>query len=675
MDSPRRPVRVAVVGTGLAGLATAYFLATAEATARDGQPLEFEVHLVDRSKDIGMDTASLSVKTDEDDSFRVDVPMRSINGGNRVRKLYQHLGVPLIRSDFSYSFSHLASLPAAPATPTLDSSSLRSRRARDSGYASPARASDGLSKTAPFDASPARPAQQTAFLYEGASGLRWPPVSLPSQVLRAGGLVDQLVHAAQIALLAISYLYLLALAFLYVSLGLARPTSARRKHCSPSSIPASWLSRLVSGAWTQSGVDSLLNVASVPLGAFCRRHRVPQRFVESVLTPLMAAVATVGVEDAREMPTGQVLDYIVDTFAHPHYVTCPSVGVRGIVRKLVAPIPLAQIHLGVEISRLEALGTGAGADGDEDGMYRLKYHSLDSTSGATTERGAEKSLVVDHVVFATQANQAAYLLETLAVPGDGGSASRDLDETLAALRAFEYVRTLVVTHRDESVLPRDRRDRRDLNLAVFQSALEGRERARGRSRRGGAPGDGLVEKEEEEEEEEWDESLDYLPPSSVQTTHILSSETAASSVPTTNSSSIDDTPALFQTTNPLVRIDPDLTLASTWFSRAFVTAKSQAVLDRFLLPPSTTAGPLTPDRSLQGQALGHACGPSTREKPSAAAPPRTAALGPGTAGGIWFAGSYAETGIPLLEGCVSSAERAVRGIVQGAGGRVESWVY
>lgn len=84
----------------LAGLATAYFLATAEATARDGQPLEFEVHLVDRvsvlsqalhfilrltsrpqSKDIGMDTASLSVKTDEDDSFRVDVPMRSINGG------------------------------------------------------------------------------------------------------------------------------------------------------------------------------------------------------------------------------------------------------------------------------------------------------------------------------------------------------------------------------------------------------------------------------------------------------------------------------------------------------------------------------------------------------------------------------------------------------------------
>lgn len=352
-------------------------------------------------------------------------------------------------------------------------------------------------------------------------------------------------------------------------------------------------------------------------------------------------------------------------------MTCPSVGVRGIVRKLVAPIPLAQIHLGVEISRLEALEPDA--DGDEDGMYRLKYHSLDSASGATTIRGAaETSLVVDHVVFATQANQAANLLETLASAG-AGSASRDLDETLAALRAFEYVRTLVVTHRDESVLPRDRRDRRDLNLAVFQSALEGRERARGRSRRGGAPGDGLVEKEEEEEE--WDESLDYLPPSSVQTTHILSSETAASSVPTTNSSSIDDTPALFQTTNPLVRIDPDLTLASTWFSRAFVTAKSQAVLDRFLLPPSTTAGPLTPDRSLQGQALGHACGPSTREKPSAAAPPRTAALGPGTAGGIWFAGSYAETGIPLLEGCVSSAERAVRGIVQGAGGRVESWVY
>ena len=32
--------------------------------------------------------------------------------------------------------------------------------------------------------------------------------------------------------------------------------------------------------------------------------------------------------------------------------------------------------------------------------------------------------------------------------------------------------------------------------------------------------------------------------------------------------------------------------------------------------------------------------------------------------GIWFCGSWCAEGLPLLEGCVSSAERAVRAIVR-----------
>lgn len=131
MATRDRPVKVAVVGTGcavasapssfpscanrrrsliascsasLAGLSTAYLLSHYKALGPSGRPLRFEVHLFDRvspprlsyvvfasrtdpplsvsaqSDSIGMDTASLSIKSDSE-TFRVDVPMRSINGG------------------------------------------------------------------------------------------------------------------------------------------------------------------------------------------------------------------------------------------------------------------------------------------------------------------------------------------------------------------------------------------------------------------------------------------------------------------------------------------------------------------------------------------------------------------------------------------------------------------
>ncbi|GAA5883872.1 hypothetical protein JCM3774_003771 [Rhodotorula dairenensis] len=622
-----RPVKVAVVGTGLAGLSTAYMLSHCKASDASGRPLRVEVHLFDRSESIGMDTASLSIKSD-DESFRVDVPMRSINGGShgRVRKLYQHLGVPLVRSDFSYSFSRLSwSSPSSTLPPRTTPE--ESQREDESipptpppAYAEPADTSRPV--TPVLDAKlaahlrPPRPSQSTSLLYSGASGLRWPPISLPSH-LDAALFRARIAYLAETALLAASYLYLLALAFFYVSLGLARPASTiPRTRLAPTRTErfVHWL-----------GFE---NVAAVPLATFCAAHYVPQRMVTEVVIPLMAAVATVGVDQAREMPTGEVLDYIVDTFAHSHYVTDPSVGVRGIVRRLVAPVPLSQIHLGIEITRLEAVADG-------DAAYRIHYRNEADGS----ERPA---LHVDHVVFATQADQAARLLSTLESRSTmTQEATAAIQETVEALRAFTYVRTLVVTHRDESVLPVNRQDRRDLNLAVFDSDSRG-----------------VLQMERRNDSTDWDESLGHLPPTSVQTTHIIAAPSASSPSPTA-------TRPVLQTTNPLVPIDPDHVLSSTWFSRAFVTAGSQAVLGQFLLPPlyptpspsssstsSTSTSPSTSTSSsspssLQGRALGHS---------AASASP--------AAGGVWFVGSYIATGFPLLEGCVSSAEGVVRALVQ-----------
>ena len=64
------PIRVAVVGSGLAGLATAYFLTQ---STRD-----VDVTLYERHATLGMDAESVTVEH-EGQHQRVDVPMRAFS--------------------------------------------------------------------------------------------------------------------------------------------------------------------------------------------------------------------------------------------------------------------------------------------------------------------------------------------------------------------------------------------------------------------------------------------------------------------------------------------------------------------------------------------------------------------------------------------------------------------
>lgn len=69
-----RPRRVAIIGTGLAGLTAARLL-----SEEPGE--KYEVHLFERADRIGMDAASIQVRGCDGRLHTVDSPMRAVQSG------------------------------------------------------------------------------------------------------------------------------------------------------------------------------------------------------------------------------------------------------------------------------------------------------------------------------------------------------------------------------------------------------------------------------------------------------------------------------------------------------------------------------------------------------------------------------------------------------------------
>lgn len=97
--TPKRESHVAVIGSGLAGLTTAYLLARAGLC----------VSLYERESQIGMDSQSITVPciaSKEKESIRVQTPMRSFSAGYypALFKVYRHLSVPMQSNTFSFNF-------------------------------------------------------------------------------------------------------------------------------------------------------------------------------------------------------------------------------------------------------------------------------------------------------------------------------------------------------------------------------------------------------------------------------------------------------------------------------------------------------------------------------------------------------------------------------------------
>ncbi|KAG7067430.1 hypothetical protein JMJ76_0008866 [Colletotrichum scovillei] len=99
--SPQAPLRVAVVGTGLAGLSTAYLL-------QNDEQQRYAVTLFEQAESLSFDSASVAVREDRSGSIeRIDLPMRALAGGYypNVMRMYDHLGIPYHPIRFLFSFA------------------------------------------------------------------------------------------------------------------------------------------------------------------------------------------------------------------------------------------------------------------------------------------------------------------------------------------------------------------------------------------------------------------------------------------------------------------------------------------------------------------------------------------------------------------------------------------
>ena len=97
------PQQVAVIGTGLAGLTTAYLL-------NSDPEKRYHVTLIDQSPRLAFDSSSLTVENGRTGSVeRIDVPMRASAGGyyNELGHLYAWLGIKLHPVRFLFRFSEV----------------------------------------------------------------------------------------------------------------------------------------------------------------------------------------------------------------------------------------------------------------------------------------------------------------------------------------------------------------------------------------------------------------------------------------------------------------------------------------------------------------------------------------------------------------------------------------
>ncbi|KAK2016475.1 hypothetical protein LZ32DRAFT_655474 [Colletotrichum eremochloae] len=94
------PLRVAVVGTGLAGLTAAYIL-------QSDEQQRYAVTLLEQAESLSFDSASVAIRDEESGHVeRVDLPMRALAGGyyTNVMRMYDHLGIPYHPIRFLFSF-------------------------------------------------------------------------------------------------------------------------------------------------------------------------------------------------------------------------------------------------------------------------------------------------------------------------------------------------------------------------------------------------------------------------------------------------------------------------------------------------------------------------------------------------------------------------------------------
>lgn len=172
------------------------------------------------------------------------------------------------------------------------------------------------------------------------------------------------------------------------------------------------------------------DLGGASIGEFIAAERIAPDFVDGLLLPAIATIATCSTEDARAYPAAVVAGYATAGVGRQS-VRRARDGADAVAAKLLAGITRVQCSAGVVAVRR---GPGAAAQ--------------------VVVQHADGEEAFDHVVFATQANQALTLLADAAP-----------DET-AALAAFRYRALQVLMHGDTALMPERRADWSPVNARV-----------------------------------------------------------------------------------------------------------------------------------------------------------------------------------------------------------------
>ncbi|KAJ8101722.1 hypothetical protein POJ06DRAFT_247701 [Lipomyces tetrasporus] len=297
-----RVVKVAVVGTGLAGLVSAYYLATAS-NAR----VQYSVHLFDESSTIGFDSSSVTATDADGVSRRIDVPMRSFAGGyySRVVSLYKSLGLQFHDAKFTYSFSELE---------------------QEYGDA------------------------KTYFLHGGRAG-----------IFRQGGRPSRqgrLRWACDLIAVTFWYIYFsIIAAFARPKGGVSFENDIIPRHVHNKKRFGSEEVKKEYGTMNTDDESSVEdeNRHIESLQEFARRWHIPTWFVNRFVVALFCAMSTCDAETILSAPAADIIDYKRKTFRKPHYLL--SSNSMSAVSALTAPIAKENIHLGVAVKAMLSEGT------------------------------------------------------------------------------------------------------------------------------------------------------------------------------------------------------------------------------------------------------------------------------------------------------------------------------
>ncbi|KAK7203273.1 hypothetical protein BZA70DRAFT_73735 [Myxozyma melibiosi] len=342
----RTVIKVAVIGTGLAGLVSAYRLATSNSGS-----VEFEVHLFDESPVIGFDASSISVTDSDGVERRVDVPMRSFAGGyyTRVIALYRSLGLQFHNAKFSYSFSEV-------------SNDVKSERGAE-----------------------------TYYMHGGQKQL----------IKKSGRPVEKGRVAYYASLVAVLFWYIyftLVAAFSRPKGGLTFENEARLDHSRRARYwymtdPDDVLNERSGGSGFKSRNlfrkeniygsmetgdedEVMIGTGVETLREYVARWHFPRWFVDRFMTPLFCAMSTCTVDTIMDAPAADVIDYKRTTFMKPHYLL--SKNSRSAVDALTACLNPDNIHLGMAVKSMLSEGsTWTIRTGDRD--YNHFVHVIIAT--------------------------------------------------------------------------------------------------------------------------------------------------------------------------------------------------------------------------------------------------------------------------------------------------------